>query len=174
MIKRHINQQDFKTVNFHLSNLNNFHSLEVVDRVSETQFQVGENSNWIKWNESGFRPPLCTYRLNWTRRTSWGWWDEWNATVLQTQDSKLEPWRSKGRARYLSVTEAPHNTEFHTWMGKKHVVSFKPPRPWIEPRTLAWKAAVLTTTIGPPPSNWITRRKRGLRQTAVTDHFTSK
>ena len=28
-----------------LSNLNNFHSLEVVDRVSETQLQVGENSN---------------------------------------------------------------------------------------------------------------------------------
>ena len=27
------------------SNLNNFHSLEVVDRVSETQLQVGENSN---------------------------------------------------------------------------------------------------------------------------------
>ena len=26
-----------------LSNLHNFHSLEVVDRVSETQLQVGEN-----------------------------------------------------------------------------------------------------------------------------------
>ena len=26
----------------------------------------------VKWNESGFRPPLCTYRLNWARRTSWG------------------------------------------------------------------------------------------------------
>ena len=26
-----------------------------------------------------------------------------------------------GRARYLSVTEAPHNIEFHTWMGKKHL-----------------------------------------------------
>ena len=28
-----------------LSNLDNFHSLEVVDRVSETQLQVGENFN---------------------------------------------------------------------------------------------------------------------------------
>ena len=27
-----------------------------------------------------------------------------------------------GRARYLSVTEAPHNTDFHTLMGKKHVL----------------------------------------------------
>ena len=45
-----------------------------------------------KWNESGFRPPLCTYRLNWARRTSWGWWDDWET---QTQDSKFEPWRSE-------------------------------------------------------------------------------
>ena len=35
-----------------------------------------------KWNESGFRPPLCTYRLNWARRSSWGWWDDWDDTVL--------------------------------------------------------------------------------------------
>ena len=44
-----------------------------------------------KWNESGIRPPLCTYRLNCARRTSWGWWDDWDDTVLQTQDSKFEP-----------------------------------------------------------------------------------
>ena len=36
-----------------LSNLNNFHSLEVMDRVSETQLQVGENSNWIIWRLKG-------------------------------------------------------------------------------------------------------------------------
>ena len=40
---------------------------------------------------------LCAhnYRLNWARRTSWGWWDDWDDTVLQTQDSKFEPWRSE-------------------------------------------------------------------------------
>ena len=48
-----------------------------------------------KCNESGFRPPLCTHRLNWARRTSWGWWDDWDDTVLQTQDSKFKPWRSE-------------------------------------------------------------------------------
>ena len=103
----------------------------------------------LKWNESGFRPPLCTYRLNWARRTSCGWWMRW----LCPPDTGFEiralaVW---GRARYLSVTEAPHNTEFHTWMGKFFFVSFKPPRPGTEPRTLAWKAAVLTTTLWPPP-----------------------
>ena len=30
-----------------------------------------------------------------------------------------------GRARYLSVTEAPHNTNFHTWMGKKQFCFFQ-------------------------------------------------
>ena len=49
----------------------------------------------MKWNESSIRPLLCTYRLNWARRTSWGWWDDWDDTVLQTQDSKFEPWRSE-------------------------------------------------------------------------------
>ena len=46
----------------------------------------------IKWNEWGFRPLLCTYKLNWTKRSSW-WWDDWDDTALQTQDSKFEPWR---------------------------------------------------------------------------------
>ena len=44
-IKCDIKQQDLKELTSILSNLNNFHSLEVVDRVSETQLQVGENSN---------------------------------------------------------------------------------------------------------------------------------
>ena len=56
----------------------------------------------MKWNQSGFRPPsLCTYRLNWARRTSWGWWDDWDDTVLQTQDSKFEPWHATSRSRRL-------------------------------------------------------------------------
>ena len=58
-------------------------------------FSSTDSEGVHKWNESGFRPPLCTYRLNWAWRTSWGWWDDWDDTVLQTQDSKFEPWRSK-------------------------------------------------------------------------------
>ena len=34
----------------------------------------------------------------------------------------LEVW---GRVRYLSVTEAPHNTEFCEWMGRKHLCFFQ-------------------------------------------------
>ena len=34
------------------------------------------------------------------------------------------------RARYLSVTEAPHNTDFHTWMGRKHFCFFQTAETW--------------------------------------------
>ena len=62
---------------------------------SEVEWLLGQICMQMIWNESGFRPPLCTYKLNWARRTSWGWWDDWDDTVLQTQDSKFGPWRSE-------------------------------------------------------------------------------
>ena len=109
----------------------------------------------MKWNESGFRPPLCTYRLNWARRTSWGWWDDWDDTVLQTQDSKFEPWRSEAEHATSRSRRLPTILTFTRGWGRNNFVSFKPPRPGTEPRTLAWKAAVLTTTLGPPPTHII-------------------
>ena len=104
-----------------------------------------------KWNESGFRPPLCTYRLNWARRTSWGWWDDWDDAVLQTQDSKFEPWRSEAEHATSRSRRLPTILTFTRRWGRNIFVSLKPPRPGTEPRTLAWKAAVPTTTLGPPP-----------------------
>ena len=107
----------------------------------------------MKWNESGFRPPLCTYRLNWARRTSWGWWDDWDDTVLQTQDSKFEPWRSEAEHATSRSRRLPTILTFTRGWGRNNFVSFKPPRPRTEPRTLAWRAEVLTTTLGPPPTS---------------------
>ena len=109
----------------------------------------------MKWNESGFRPPLCTYRLNWARRTSWGWWDDWDDTVLQTQDSKFEPWRSEAEHATSRSQRLPTILTFTRGWGRNIFVSLKPPRPGTEPRTLAWKATVLTTTLGPPPKRLI-------------------
>ena len=106
----------------------------------------------MKWNESGFRPPLCTFRLNWAWRTSWGWWDDWDDTVLQTQDSKFEPWRSEAEHATSRSRRLPTILTFTRGWGRNNFVSFKPPIPGTEPRTLAWKAAVLTTTLGPPPN----------------------
>ena len=105
----------------------------------------------MKWNESGFRPPLCTYRLNWARITSWGWWDEWHDAVLQTQDLKFEPWQSEAEHATSRSRRLPTILSFTRGWGRNIFVSFKPPRLGTEPRTLAWKAPVLTTILGPPP-----------------------
>ena len=109
--------------------------------------------NEMKWNESGFRPPLCTYRLNWARRTSWRWWDDWDDTVFQTQDSKFEPWRSEAEHATSRSRRLPTILTFTRGWGRNIFCFFQPPRPGTEPRTLAWKAAVLTTTLGPPPAS---------------------
>ena len=106
----------------------------------------------MKWNESGFRPPLCTYRLNWAKRAYWGWWDDWDDTVLQTQDSQFQPWRSEVEHATSRSRMLPTILTFTRGWGRNIFVSFKPPSPGTEPRTLAWKAAVLTTTLGPPPT----------------------
>ena len=119
---------------------------------SQLSKHVPNMPSQMKWNESGFRPPLCTYRLNWARRTSWGWWDDWDDTVLQTQDSKFKPWRSEAEHATSRSRRLPTILTFTRGWGRNIFVSFKPPRPGTEPRTLAWKAAVLTTTLGPPPN----------------------
>ena len=87
------------------------------------------------------------YRLNWARRTSWGWWDDWDDTVFQTQDSKFEPWRSEAEHATSRSRRLPTILTFTRGWGRNNFVSFKPPRPGTKPRTLAWKAAVLTTTL---------------------------
>ena len=123
----------------------------IIFRLNACSINMINQVNEMKWNESGFRPPLCTYRLNWARITIWGWWDDWDDTVLQTQDSKFEPWRSEAEHATSRSRRLPTILTFTREWGRNIFASFKPPRPWAEPRTLAWKAAVLTTTLGPPP-----------------------
>ena len=107
----------------------------------------------MKWTESGFRPPLCTYRLNWARRTSWGLWDDWDDTVLQTQDSKFEPWRSEAehatsRPRRLSTI-----LTFTRGWGRNIFCFFQTAETGNRAPNSGVKGsgANLTTTLGPPP-----------------------
>ena len=104
--------------------------------------------NEMKW--------IGLYRLNWARRASWGWWDDWDDTVLQTQDSKFETWRSEAEHATSRSRRLPTILTFTRGWGRNIFVSFKPPSPGTEPRTLAWKAAVLTTTLEPPP--WVRKK----------------
>ena len=91
-----------------------------------------------KWNESGFSPPLCTYRLNWARRTSWGWWDDWDDTVLQTQDSKFEPWRSEAEHATSRSRRLPAILIFTRGWGRNIFVSFKPPSAYRGECEMGW------------------------------------
>ena len=52
-IKCGMNQQYLRSVDPHFVKSEIFKSLEVVDRVSETQIQVGENSDRIIWRSKG-------------------------------------------------------------------------------------------------------------------------
>ena len=52
-IKCDINHQHLRTVDLHFVNINNFHSFEAMDHVSETQLQVGGNSDRIIWQLKG-------------------------------------------------------------------------------------------------------------------------
>ena len=79
----------------------------------------------MKWNESGFRPPLCTYRLNWARRTSWGWWNDWDDTVLHTQDSKFEPWRSEAEYATSRSRRLPTILTFTRGWGRNIICFFQ-------------------------------------------------
>ena len=93
---------------------------------------------------------LCAHK-NRARRRSWGWWDDCDDTVLQTQDSKLKPWRSEAEHATSRSRRVPTILTFTRGWGR-NIFFFEPPRPGTEPRTLAWKTAVLTTTLGPPPT----------------------
>ena len=78
-----------------------------------------------KWNESGFMPPLFTYRLNWAWRTSWGWWDDWDDTVLQTQDSKFVPWRSEAEYATSRSRRLPTILPFTRGWGRNNFCCFQ-------------------------------------------------
>ena len=71
------------------------HFESILSIIIKSTIYTERDSTRAKWSEWGFRPLLCTCRLNWVKRTSWGWGDKWDDNALQTQDSKFEPWRSE-------------------------------------------------------------------------------
>ena len=60
-------------------------------------------------------------------------------------------WRSEAEHATSRSRRLPTILSFTRGWGRNIFVSLKPPWPGTEPRTLALKAAVLTTTLGPTP-----------------------
>ena len=68
----------------------------------------------MKWNESGFTPLLCTYRLNWA--------PEDGEITLPSRHMICNS--NPGGLRPSTLTLG-HNTEFYKWMGKKYFCFFQ-------------------------------------------------
>ena len=81
----------------------------------------------------GFGPTLCTYRLNWARWTSRGWWAEWDVTAFQTQVSKIDPQGS----------EAEHATS-RSW---RFPTILNPSGVWTRDLRLSKQAALKTLSL---------------------------
>ena len=59
-----------------------------------------------------------------------------------TQDSKFEPWRSEAEHATSRSRRLPAMLTFTRGWGRNIFVSFKPPSPGTEPRTLAWHRTI--------------------------------
>ena len=55
-------------------------------------------------------------------------WDDWDDTVLQTQDSKFEPWRSETEHATSQSRRLPTILTFTRGWRRNNLVSFKPPK----------------------------------------------
>ena len=79
-----------------------------------------------KWNiDDRMGRNEMKYRLNWARRTSWECWDDWDDTVLQTQDSKFEPWRSEAEHATSRSRRLPTILTFTRGWGRNIFVLFQ-------------------------------------------------
>ena len=110
----------------------------------------------MKWNEWVFRPHLCTYRLNWVRRTSWGLWYEWDNTspTLQIHNSNFAPWLSE--AEHVTSRSRPEVSPQYWILRVSKEETFRSLKLECqsEGRTrdlLFSKQAASTTAPGPPP-----------------------
>ena len=70
-------------------------------------------------NEGIFR---CTYRLKWTRRCSWGWYDESDDTVPQKQGSKSS-FGCLRTSTHITITEALQDIECSRVRAEKRLIS---------------------------------------------------
>ena len=107
---------------------------------------AAKKMKWIRFWATFVHMQAKLAQQNLLRMVRWVRWHCHPDTGFEIQT--LEVWV---RARNVMVMEASHNTEFYEWMGKKHFCFFQTAETGNEHQNLAFKAAVVTTTPGPPP-----------------------
>ena len=114
---------------------------------------------WMTSRCEDRRSPLCknemnifsTYRINWPGEPP-----EDGEMIEMTLSSRHRIRNSSPGGLRPSTLPLGHGGSPQYWLShvdgeETFFVSFRPPRPGTELRTLAWKAAVLATTLGPWP-----------------------
>ena len=118
-----------------------------------------DHRNWgflhleMKWNEMNRALGHLCAHIGWTGP---GEPPEGGEMIEMTLSSRHRIRNSNPGGLRPSTLPLGHGGSPQYWLShvdgeETFFVSFKPPRPGTEPRTLAWKAPVLTTTLGPPP-----------------------
>ena len=87
--------------------------------------QISQILSWLFKHRSLLYHPDISLHLNSLCRVKSCWNFLLKMNKYDVNEIEIRALAVWGRARYLSVTEALHNTDFHTWMGKKHFCFFQ-------------------------------------------------
>ena len=116
----------------------------------DNSVNVGNFVTYLRVNKNETNRFLShLWRLSWVRRTFWRWWDDWDDTALQTQDSKLKPWRSEAEHATSRSRRFPTILNHYEWAGKNFFLKFEG-QSGVRTRDLRLtKQAALITAPGP-------------------------
>ena len=114
--------------------------------IKQTHFRKLSNMKIVKY--------IVRFSWKWNVETMHTYSDTKTCYLIQILDSTNSIHVSTPLINEMNraLGDSPQYCVLLVGWGRNIFVSFKPPRPGNEPRTLAWKAAVPTTIIGPPPS----------------------
>ena len=89
---------------------------------------VRNPDNKFEKEMTGVLGHLCSHR-----RTSWGWWDEWDDTALQIHDSKFDSRRSEAEHATSQSRGFPTILNLYEWAKQAALTTVPgPPRMWAD------------------------------------------
>ena len=99
------------------------------------------------------------------RRTTWGWWDEWDDTSLKTHDSKIDPRRSEAEHATARSRRLPPIFILYEWAEKKHFCFIETLRPEMYPRSPTFQSGSFNHCTRTPAPYWERDSHKPISQT---------